>query len=198
MKKVLSLLFALIIALSSLFVSFPAYSADSPLLFSSSLSGKIISATDVYVVKRKNCTPSYTEKKGKRFTLSRGKSFAILGKDKRGGSKVYARLNINKITYYGYIKRHYIKIIGLKNYDTGTDIKYNSYYKRKMKYPYAEYKDMPFYQFNQTDKKGSINGLRLPYSCGPHSLACVLSALHGDVITPECIMKNMSRRAPNP
>ena len=195
MKKTVSVVLAFALLISVFSNGISAFADSKPYMLEKSHSGKLLVSVSTYATTRTNRSPFETSSTGRKITLKRGKKFSIIGKDKKHGSDVYIRYKLNNKTYYSYINRYNVSVDNSEN--AKTEKLYNAYYKKNMFYPYEVYKDMNIYQFNQTKKSGSINGLRISYSCGPHSLACVLSALSGKIVTPESIMKHMSRRYVN-
>ena len=199
MKRIVSLILSLFIITSAITaVPFSAQAAKAPYTIEEKQYGKILKTVYVYSIKKKNQTVEYTKKHGKTRRLNSRKRVVVLGKNTQNGSLLYIRFKFNKKQYYGYVNNFYVCVENKYNFKNKSVNKYNSYYKKKLKYKYFTYEGMPFYQFNQTGKSGSIKGLRISNSCGPHALAAAYSALYGDVITPETLMKNMKTDGINP
>ena len=197
MKRVLSLFLSLIIACGVFSSGICAFAESSPHLLKEIHQGEAVCTSTSYFTKTEDLSLSETKDKGKKLRIGKGRRFKVLGKEKKGGSYAYILIISNGEKYYGYIPKKNVSIDHSENYESKFTKKFNPYYNKNIKYEYYMHNSMPFYQFDQTHKSGWINGLRIGYSCGPHSLACALSALNGDVIFPETLMKKMSRSAPN-
>ena len=198
-RKIISLLLSLLILTSVIAaVPFSAQAANAPYTIEEKQYGKILKTVYVYAIKKKNQTVEYTKNHGKTRRLNSKKRVVILGKNSENGSLLYIRFKHNKKHYYGYVNNFYVCVENKYNFKNKSVNKYNGYYKKKLKYKYFTYEGMPFYQFNQTGKSGRIKGLKISNSCGPHALAAAYSALYGDVITPETLMKNMKTDGINP
>lgn len=194
MKRVFSVVFCIVILLTSASaVDFSAQAASSPFYYETTQQGSLLTSITASFTKRRGVSISQTKKKGKKLQFSRYRKLTVLGQEKKNGSYFYIQIYKDDEPYYGYVKRHNIVIKNTQNFETFYVEKNHPYYKTRLLYKYFMYEGMPFYQFNQTGKSGKwINGLKVSYSCGPHSVAAVLSALNGDIIYPETIMHHMS------
>lgn len=198
MKKVISVILALTILFVS--VSFETFAVNAaqnaPYMLSEKRTGKTLCKTNVYLSKKEGLTYESAKKSGSKTTLKKGSKFTIIGKDKKNGNRIYIKKKINGVTKYGYINSKNVCVITTKNCKVKSVKKYNPTYKKKIKYRYVKINGMPFYEFDQGKyPKKVINGLKVGYSCGPHTIAAALSALNGDIIFPETIMKKMSRKS---
>ncbi len=197
MKKVLSLFLSVIMAFSTVFVCVPAYADSTPFMLKEVQQGFALCPTETYFTNTKDLSRAATKKNGSLMMVGRNRRFKVLGKEKKGGSLAYIRLYAKGKYYYGYIPKENVCIDNSQNYVSHTAVKYNPYYKKDMSYKYYIHNNMPYFQFDQTGQKDTINGLKIAYSCGPQSLAGALSALNGDIVFPEMLMKKMSKDAPN-
>lgn len=196
MKKTVSIVLALILLFTStpICVFADTTEAYAPYMLSVKCSGKTLCKTEAFLSKQKGLNLSATKASGIKTTINKGTQVSVIGKNRKTDNWLYVTHKISGVTYYGYVDSKNICIQTSKNSKIKSVKRYNAVYKKKVKYRYININGMHFYEFDQSKNSSKvINGLKIGYSCGPQTVAAALSALNGDVIFPEVIMKKMSR-----